>query len=46
MKDKTPKDVMELAQALLGNPYKRMFKTIGSLDERMRAADVEYDNGI
>lgn len=46
MKDKAPKDVMELAQALLGNPYKRMFKTIGSLDERMLANDVEYDNGI
>ena len=43
---KTPREVMELAQALLGNPYKRMFKTIGTLDERMRAADAEYDTGV
>lgn len=46
MKTKTPREVMELAQALLGNPYKRMFKTIGSLDERLRASDSEYDTGI
>lgn len=46
MKTKTPREVMELAQALLGNPYKRMFKTIGSLDERMSAADTEYDTGV
>ena len=46
MKTKTPREVMELAQALLGNPYKRMFKTIGSLDESMSAADTEYDTGV
>jgi len=46
MTTKTPSDVMGLAQALLGNPYKRMFKTIGSLNEQMRAADEDYDTGL
>lgn len=46
MTTKTPREIMELAQALLGNPYKRLFKTIGTLDERMRAADAEYDTGV
>lgn len=46
MTAKTPMEIMELAQTLLGNPYKRMFKTIGTLDERMRAADAEYDTGV
>lgn len=46
MTTKTPSDVMGLAQALLGNPYKRMFKTIGALNEQMRTADEAYDTGI
>lgn len=45
MTTKIPSDVMELAQALLGNPYKRMFKTIGALNDLMRAADEDYDTG-
>jgi hypothetical protein len=46
MSTKTPSDVMGLAQALLGNPYKRMFKTIGTLNEQMRAANEDYDTGL
>lgn len=46
MKTKTPREVMELAQSLLGNPYKRMFKTIGTLDERLRASNTDYDTGV
>lgn len=46
MTTKMPREVMELAQALLGNPYKRMFKAIGSLDAMMKSANSEYDTGV
>lgn len=46
MTTKIPREVMELAQALLGNPYKRMFKAIGSIDTMMKSLDSEYDTGV
>lgn len=46
MESKTPCEIMELAQALLKNPYKRMFKSIGLLDEMIRNNNSEYDTGI
>lgn len=44
--NKYPYDILKLAQALLGNPYKRMLKTIGGLDTMLKNADANYDTGI
>lgn len=44
--NKYPSDILKLAQALLGNPYKRMLKAIGGLDTLLKNSDANYDTGI
>lgn len=46
LEDKSGPELLKLAQDLLGNPYKRMFKSIGKIQEKLQLADADYDTGI